>query len=69
MQPAATVAWRGSCQALSRRAITVTKRWLPVHGGARSRRQQTAIATRGLYLDMPAWGAHVFEVREAVAAP
>jgi hypothetical protein len=27
------------------------------------------LAARGLYLDVPAWGHHVFEVREAAAAP
>ena len=33
-------------------------------GPARYERDGTDLATRGLYLDLPAWGCHAFEVRE-----
>jgi hypothetical protein len=38
-------------------------------GLAEYRRGGDELAARGLYLDVPAWGAHVFEVREAADAP
>ena len=37
-------------------------------GPAEYRRGGDELAARGLYLDVPAWGHHAFEVREAVRA-
>ncbi len=38
-------------------------------GPAEYRRGGDELAARGLYLDVPAWGHHVFDVRDAAASP
>ena len=38
-------------------------------GPARYDREGTDLPTRGLYLDLPAWGYHVFDVRPALPSP
>jgi len=36
-------------------------------GGGRYDREKSDLDARGLYLDMPAWGYHVFDVEQSAA--
>ncbi len=63
--PSTTVRRRGSASSVWRSATSAGRRWLLrdlLNPTVKYEREGDELARRGLYLDLPAWGRHVFEV-------